>query len=118
LTEPEKLGAQALRALHSADNDLWLSPISIWEYLVLADKGRVQQHMDAAEWVSRALSELAVNEASLTREVALATSKVRLSHSDPADRFLVATAQVYELTLVTADAKLIANKQVRVLPNR
>jgi PIN domain nuclease of toxin-antitoxin system len=41
-----------------------------------------------------------------------------LQHSDPADRFLVATAKVYDLTLVTADERLIGVPGLRVLENR
>lgn len=41
-----------------------------------------------------------------------------LEHRDPADRFLVATAKVYELTLVTADERLMNVPGLRVLPNR
>ena len=35
-----------------------------------------------------------------------------------ADRFLGATAVVYELTLVTADARLLSATEYRTLPNR
>ena len=35
---------------------------------------------------------------------------------DPADRFLAATALVYNLTLVTADSRLLSSKQFSVLP--
>ena len=41
-----------------------------------------------------------------------------LPHQDPADRFLVATALTYELTLVTADESIIDAKACLVLPNR
>jgi PIN domain nuclease of toxin-antitoxin system len=40
-----------------------------------------------------------------------------MRHQDPVDRFLAATAQVYELTLVTADAHLLALKGISLLPN-
>ena len=43
---------------------------------------------------------------------------VDLGHPGPADRFLAATAIVYELTLVTADERLLASKRVRTLANR
>jgi len=43
---------------------------------------------------------------------------VRLDHEDPADRFLAATADVYELTLVTADDRLLRGKGFRTLANR
>ena len=43
---------------------------------------------------------------------------VRLSRrDDPADRFLVATALVYELTVVTAEEQILAAKPCSVLAN-
>jgi PIN domain nuclease of toxin-antitoxin system len=36
---------------------------------------------------------------------------------DPADRFLVATAKVYDLTLVTADERLMRIPGIHVLAN-
>lgn len=41
-----------------------------------------------------------------------------LGHSDPADRFLIATARVYELTPITADERLMQVPGLSVLPNR
>jgi PIN domain nuclease of toxin-antitoxin system len=50
--------------------------------------------------------------------VARETGRLRLAHRDPADRFLLATARVFELTLVTADAHLLKVRNVSLLPNR
>jgi PIN domain nuclease of toxin-antitoxin system len=50
--------------------------------------------------------------------VALRSRRVRVEHEDPADRFLAATAEVYELTLVTADERLLRGKGFRTLANR
>ena len=44
----------------------------------------------------------AFQSAPLTHEIALAAEALNL-HGDPADRFIAATAQVLDLTLVTAD---------------
>jgi len=41
-----------------------------------------------------------------------------LTHHDPADRFLVATAKVYDLTFATAGEQLMNEPGVEVLPNR
>jgi PIN domain nuclease of toxin-antitoxin system len=43
---------------------------------------------------------------------------LQLPHRDPADGFLVATARVYDLTLVTADERLLKARQGAVLANR
>jgi len=40
------------------------------------------------------------------------------SHSDPADRFLAATAKLLRLTLVTADANLLGLGDISTLSNR
>jgi PIN domain nuclease of toxin-antitoxin system len=54
----------------------------------------------------------------MNREVALRSRSVQLPHQDPADRFLAASAQVYDLTLVTGDRRLLAGKGYRTLANR
>ena len=59
-----------------------------------------------------------VAEAPLTIDVALASRSVDVEHQDPADRFIVATAAVHGLTLVTADARLLRCRGIEVLPNR
>ena len=39
-------------------------------------------------------------------------------HQDPADRILAATAEVLDLTLVTADERLLGLGTIRTLANR
>ena len=106
------------RAFEDAGNQLWLSPISVWETLVLAEKGRIRLRPSPAEWVTATLRNAPMREATVTRDVALASRTVDVAHEDPADRFLAATAVVYGLTLVTADARLLSSSTVPVLANR
>jgi len=47
-----------------------------------------------------------VEDAGLSREVAIVSHEIELPHGDPADRFLAATALVYRLTLLTVDERL------------
>jgi PIN domain nuclease of toxin-antitoxin system len=67
--------------------------------------------------LQKALTLAPLREAPLTHEIALATRSVRLPHRDPADRFLVATALIHGLTLVTADQNVGSSKQIPVLLN-
>jgi len=118
LLEPKKLSHRVARALKEEDNELWLSPISVWEALVLCEKKRLAvREEDPSLWMTQALQKIPLKEAPLTHEVALATQKIHLPHRDPADRFLIATALVHGLTLVTADKHIIASKQSPTLPN-
>lgn len=118
--EPERLNKRVAAALIDPGNRLWLSPISVWEFLLLAARGRVQcgPAMTPAEWVDHALARVPMSDAPLNREVALRSRTIRLDQEDPADRFLAATAVVYELTLVTADRSLLQGKGFRTLANR
>jgi PIN domain nuclease of toxin-antitoxin system len=118
--EPERLTRRVTAALTDAGNRLWLSPIAIWEFLVLAERGRVRVRggETPADWVKAALSRVPMQDAPLTREVAMRSRAVHLDHEDPADRFLAATADVYELTLVTGDERLLRGKGYRTLANR
>jgi PIN domain nuclease of toxin-antitoxin system len=118
LLDPERLTRAVVRAIESSEADLWLSPLSIWELLVLVERGRLQLESDVGVWVPSALARVPLREAPLTREVALETRHVMLPHRDPVDRFLVATARAYDLTLVTADERLTAVRGLPVLPNR
>lgn len=115
LTQPDRLSRRARNAIARRRGELWLSPISSWELLVLAERGRVKLDDEPRRWLREALLRSPVREAALGHEVALRSREVALPHQDPADRFLVATALVYELTLVTADDTLLHARACPVL---
>ena len=52
LLEPAKLSQRVASELESAENELWLSPISIWELLILVEKGRVVLDRPPATWIA------------------------------------------------------------------
>lgn len=117
LLEPARLAKQVAAELENPDNELWLSPISLWEVLILVEKRRVVLDLDPAAWIRRVLARVPFKEAPLNHEVALKSRSLSLDHQDPADRFLAATALIYDLTLVTADERLLHSKELHVLPN-
>lgn len=98
-------------------NEGWLSPISVWELQVLAERGRLMLDDEPRAWIREALARTPLHEAPLVHEVALRSRELALPHQDPADRFLVATALSYELTFVTADADIIQARPCTLLPN-
>ncbi len=118
LIELARLTDGVRAALESDDNELWLSPISTWETLLLAERGRIAVEGKPQALVSSMLKAGPFREASLTHAVAQESRRLSLDHSDPADRFLAATAVVYDLTLVTADSRLMDGPGYRTLPNR
>jgi PIN domain nuclease of toxin-antitoxin system len=111
-----RLSSRLISTLENPRNELWLSPISLWEVLALCQKNRLTLHPQA--WIANTLDAVPMREAQITYQVAQETARLQLPHRDPADRFLVATARVYDLILVTADEHLLKARQVPVLGNR
>jgi PIN domain nuclease of toxin-antitoxin system len=116
LHDPSRLGKRVLEELSNPEIELWLSPISTWEALMLNAKGKIRLPADLSQWVAQATTPL--REAPLTHEIALAARQLPLAHNDPADRFLAATAQTLHLTLVTADRNLLGLGDISTLANR
>lgn len=115
LTASERLPEGLRTAIDEAPGELWLSPISIWELGILAERGRVRLASGYRDWVEEAQRRFPLEEAPVTGEVALRSHELALPHRDPADRFLAATALVYELTLLTVDERL---RRARRIPTR
>lgn len=113
--EPSRLSSRTLSELRNNANEIWLSPISTWEALLLHTKGKIRLNANLAEWF--AVSTRGTREAPLTHEIAFVAQQLLL-HRDPADRFLVATAKVLDLILVTADERLLGLGDVKTLANR
>lgn len=105
----ERLSERARNALADGTNDLHLSPISVWEALMLARQGRIDLSPDPKEFVLNALRRTPLPALPVTHAIAMRSQALDgFGSADPADRFLVATALEHDLTLVTADAAMHA----------
>ena len=110
LLEPERLRKKTRALLTASGSTLWLSPISVWETTLLAERGALELDTDARSWIQDAIAASGIGEAPLNHEVVLQSRELKLKHDDLADRFLAATASVYQFTLVTADERLLRAK--------
>ena len=115
LHAPSRLNPRVRAELGNPTNELWLSPVSTWEALLLNAKGRIRLPVNLAEWLTQATAPL--REAPFTHEIVLAGQQLPLPHRDPADRFLAATAQFMDLTLVTSDDLLLGLGTIRTMKN-
>ena len=114
ILDPPRLGRNTTQLLCDEANELWLSPVSTWEALLLHDKKRIELTGDLRWWIESATRGL--NEAVLTHEIAIAAHALRL-HKDPADRLIAATAQILDLTLLTSDENLLRLASIKTLAN-
>jgi PIN domain nuclease of toxin-antitoxin system len=115
--EPHKLSSEVHRTIGDPENFRFLSPVSIWEAIVLLEKKKIAIDEDFGEFFERTRSELDLQEAPLDWRVVHEMRFLMLGYKDPADRFLAATARAYNLTLVTADQHLLRIPGVKTLGN-
>ncbi|MEH1998622.1 MAG: type II toxin-antitoxin system VapC family toxin [Nostoc sp.] len=101
----ERLSPGLQTTIAAVTTELWLSPISIWETLLLAEKGRLSLQPNPVAWVDLALNTLEIREA-FNRHIAILSRQISLPHQDPSDRFIAATAVYHQLTLATVDTNL------------
>ena len=112
---PLGLNARIRRELVRSTNELYLSPVSIWEAQQLVRRNRVRLKRGFREWLEVVFERTPIREAPFTFQVAKEATSIHLPQPDPGDLFLAATAIVYDLTLVTADPQLLELKGLKTL---
>lgn len=97
-----KLADEALR-----DEALAVSAVTFWEIAMLIVKGRFAMDVDLERWrldlIGAGLVELP-----LDGKIGVAAARLDDLHGDPADRFILATANANDAVLLTADRHLLA----------
>lgn len=113
---PERLPIQVQSILDLANTDCFLSPISVWEVLLLARKNWIVLDREPMAWVEASVEQLRLSILPITLEIAMDTNRLDgFDRQDPGDRFIVATARVHQLTLLTADEWILRWSGVKTL---
>ena len=106
LQDSLELRADLKDQIEKEPNDVLISPISVWELMVLARKKRVKLRPSPERFIRDALSSYPFKPAWLTDEIAILSETLEFKHIDPADRFLAATAMAHGATMATDDTNL------------
>ena len=117
--DPSRLGKRARSALRDRNNERWVCSVSALEIARLVWAGDVVLHIPVEDWVDRSLVDLKADSLPVTLDIAIAAYHLpEPFHRDPADRQIVACARLHELTLLTADERILTWKHVAVLDAR
>ena len=113
---PEELGQKSRRELADIARDRFVSAISTLEIARLIQIGFLRLRHRFTEWKQFSLAELNAATIDVTHEIAWeAYNLPGKFHNDPADRILVATARIANLTLITADDLILRYPHVRTM---
>ena len=101
--EPTRLSGAAREAIVGAGEDAFVSAFSAWEIAWKHRNGGLRLDLEPERWFPLALEIHALRELPLSGAIALRMAALPQIHRDPADRFLIATAQEHRLCLVSPD---------------
>lgn len=114
LSEPEHLSGLARQQIEQTPvGQRCIASISLWEFAMMAQRGRIQLTISAQEWLDYALQNARTKVLPLSAEIAVDSCNLPGEfHKDPADRLIVATARFHNIPLVTKDQKIRDYKHV------
>ena len=112
--DTDRLGPQTKRLLTRAEHKNHICTISTLELARLVSLGAIDVSIALHEWVERALQAIQARTVPVSYEIAMnAYALPGRFHKDPADRILVAAARCHELTVLTADERILAYRGVQ-----
>ena len=76
LLEASRLTKRVAAELENASNELWVSPLSVWEIITLAEKGRVILEPDPITWIRKVFSTVPLKEAMTSPTIFHTTGKI------------------------------------------
>ena len=93
-----------------------VASISIWEFAMLASKGRINVKIDPKIWLDNAIKKTGIRIIEISPEIAVESCNLPGDfQNDPADRIIVATARIENMTLLTKDRKIIEYPHVNAV---
>lgn len=114
-SESARLSRKAAAAIRRADA-LGVHPISCWEVMLLAERGRVRFSRDTSEWIEAALARPKIEVLAFSPAAAIRAAQFGDGFpGDPADRFIAAAALEAGAPLVSKDARIAALKGLKVI---
>lgn len=111
--EPSRLSSSAREAIGESGEFVYVSAISAWEIAWKYRCRKLRLKLAPEAWWPRSLEQHALKELPITAAIALRSTSLPALHRDPADRFLIATAQEHNLTLLTPDPTIQQYAQLK-----
>ncbi len=107
---PDRLSLKSKRAFNRAkrEQNLYCCDISFCEIAMLFDRGRLNNQLGVSteQYIDDLISALRLNVLSITPKIAQLSQSRLISHKDPADRLIAASAIVRKMPLISADKNL------------
>ncbi len=97
-----KLSKHALDSIEKAKS-VFVSSISAFEISLKYNTGGIELPCDPEQWYFNVLEHHDILEIAVNGKIAITSTKFPAIHKDPCDRFIIATAKLHNLKIVTGD---------------
>lgn len=114
-SDPTRISASARRALLDPASPLFASAVSAFELGLKVRDGELGLPLPVGEWVRAVCSRRGIRLLPLDEQAAALSTALPPLHRDPCDRFLIATAQLAGLAIVTPDEQIRRYPTIRVI---
>jgi PIN domain nuclease of toxin-antitoxin system len=113
--QPDRLNVGVRKQLSDNRNELYLSPVSIWEAHHLARRRKLRLRGTFQEWLAEVFRRGPFREAPYNFAVGIEATRLQLRQPDFGDVLIGATAVVFDLTLLTTDGQLLEHPSIKTL---
>ncbi len=105
ISEPGRLSKQALQIIEDTpSSQRCVASISLWEFAMMAQRGRILLTISPQEWLQHALDSINTRLLHLSADIAVDTCNLPGEfHKDPADRLIVASCLKHGAPFLTLD---------------
>ncbi len=112
---PARIPTPVKDVFQGTDSIVHASAISAFELGLKIRNKQLELPLPASEWVQEVCNRRGIHLLPINTDVAGHSTLLPLSHKDPCDRFLIATAISSDLTMVTPDTTIHQYPNLKVL---
>jgi len=113
--DPASLSERARAAITAEAGGLGVSAISAFEIAVKHRRGKLELPLPPDAWYAEAVSSFGLREIPVDGRCALTAAALPPIHNDPCDRFIIATAAIHGLPILTPDKTIARYDAVRTV---
>lgn len=95
-------------AIGNSTNQVFLSPVSVWEAIIKHNLGKLPLPHPPHIYLPQQHKRHKISKLAVSEEAVVHIAKIPDIHRDPFDRLLIAQALQHNLTPVTVDQKILA----------
>lgn len=104
-TEPERIGAAAIKIFQNPENTLYVSHASVWELAIKLRLKKLTLPAALDTWLMDSVQENGFSLLPIGLDAIMKTQELPLHHGDPFDRILIAQALLRNWQALSSDSQ-------------